>query len=72
MFILLSLGSSTLFAEFVQLLETMLVNQLLEMAVGVVAYLAFVVENHHVTFLGCVGFPFGQTFGVGVPSMCEG
>ena len=56
----------SLLIELIQLLETMLVDQLFQMAVGVMADHAMVVKDHHHAVLGGIGFPLGQTIDIGV------
>ena len=61
-----SLLMPSLLIELIQLLETMLVDQLFQMAVGVMADHAMVVKDHHHAVLGGIGFPLGQTIDIGV------
>ena len=57
--------------EFVELSETVAVDELLQVAVGVVADVAVVVEDKQLAILSCVGMPDGQAVNIRIARMRE-
>ena len=58
-------------AELVKLLEAMAVDDLLQLAVGIVEQVAGVVEDHQLSVRGRIGMPRGMSIHIGVSGVCE-
>jgi hypothetical protein len=63
--------SSLLPAKLVKLPETMSIDYFFQAAVGIVAHMAVVVQNHHLTILCRIWIPCRQSLGIGISGMGE-
>ena len=59
------------FAELVELAEAVAVDDLLEVAIGIVANEAVVIEDHQLAILSVIGLPGGKSVDVRIAVMGE-